>query len=162
MNDLELWGGAECTINRVGNVFINQSQLTGHDQRHEDITLFHQLGIKALRTPLLWEDYAAQQDKARWWAEQQARLETMRSLGIKPIVTLVHHGSGPAGLDLLNADFADQLASYADMAAAHFPWVESWTPVNEPLTTARFSALYGIWYPHKRDERCFFSHSSTK
>ena len=23
-----------------------------------------------------------------------------------------------------------------------------WTPINEPLTTARFSALYGHWYPH--------------
>jgi dTDP-4-dehydrorhamnose reductase len=26
-----------------------------------------------------------------------------------------------------------------------------WTPVNEPLTTARFSCLYGHWYPHLRD-----------
>jgi dTDP-4-dehydrorhamnose reductase len=25
-----------------------------------------------------------------------------------------------------------------------------WTPVNEPLTTARFSGLYGHWYPHGR------------
>ena len=31
-----------------------------------------------------------------------------------------------------------------------------WTPVNEPLTTARFSALYGHWYPHARDERLFW------
>jgi dTDP-4-dehydrorhamnose reductase len=28
-------------------------------------------------------------------------------------------------------------------------------PVNEPLTTARFSALYGLWYPHARDDRSF-------
>jgi dTDP-4-dehydrorhamnose reductase len=27
--------------------------------------------------------------------------------------------------------------------------------VNEPLTTARFSALYGVWYPHARDDRSF-------
>jgi len=27
--------------------------------------------------------------------------------------------------------------------------------VNEPLTTARFSALYGHWYPHRRDDRLF-------
>ena len=30
-----------------------------------------------------------------------------------------------------------------------------WTPVNEPLTTARFSALYGIWYPHGHSDREF-------
>jgi hypothetical protein len=29
--------------------------------------------------------------------------------------------------------------------------VEDWTPVNEPLTTARFSTLYGHWYPHRTD-----------
>jgi dTDP-4-dehydrorhamnose reductase len=33
--------------------------------------------------------------------------------------------------------------------------VEYYTPVNEPLTTARFSGLYGLWYPHGRDERTF-------
>ena len=26
-----------------------------------------------------------------------------------------------------------------------------YTPVNEPLSTARFSGLYGHWYPHGRD-----------
>ena len=29
-------------------------------------------------------------------------------------------------------------------------------PVNEPLTTARFSALYGFWYPHCREEGAFW------
>ena len=32
-----------------------------------------------------------------------------------------------------------------------YPWIDAWTPVNEPLTTARFSCLYGHWYPHLRD-----------
>ena len=30
-----------------------------------------------------------------------------------------------------------------------------YTIVNEPLTTARFSALYGVWYPHASDDRQF-------
>ena len=60
---------------------------------------------------------------------------------------LVHHGSGPAGTDLLDEGFAEGLARFARAVAERFPWVEDWTPVNEPLTTARFSALYGHWYP---------------
>src|SRR5206468_573495 len=28
-------------------------------------------------------------------------------------------------------------------------------PVNEPLTTARFSGLYGFWHPHGRDVPTF-------
>lgn len=39
--------------------------------------------------------------------------------------------------------------------AARYPWVEDYTPVNEPLTTARFSGLYGHWYPHASDGRSF-------
>jgi dTDP-4-dehydrorhamnose reductase len=30
-----------------------------------------------------------------------------------------------------------------------------YTPVNEPLTTARFSGLYGHWYPHAADPKAF-------
>ena len=29
------------------------------------------------------------------------------------------------------------------------------SPVNEPLTTARFCALYGHWYPHARSDATF-------
>ncbi|HYF01855.1 MAG TPA: SDR family oxidoreductase, partial [Patescibacteria group bacterium] len=36
-----------------------------------------------------------------------------------------------------------------------FPWVEKFTPINEPLTTARFSGLYGIWYPHEKSDFAF-------
>lgn len=38
---------------------------------------------------------------------------------------------------------------------SRYPWVEYYTPVNEPLTTARFSGLYGLWYPHGRDRHAF-------
>jgi dTDP-4-dehydrorhamnose reductase len=33
--------------------------------------------------------------------------------------------------------------------------VRRWTPINEPLTTARFSTLYGVWFPNARDDRAF-------
>ena len=155
MDDLELWGGAECTINRVGNVFINQSQMTGHDQRLSDLDLFHALGITALRTPILWEDYAAQSDPQSWWAKQEQKLNHMRRLGITPILTLMHHGSGPHPMHLLHPQFADHFTAFAARVADMFPWVNYWTPINEPLTTARFSALYGLWYPHKKDEQSF-------
>ena len=39
--------------------------------------------------------------------------------------------------------------------AERYPWVQDWTPVNEPLTTARFSGLYGVWYPHERSDQAF-------
>ena len=56
--------------------------------------------------------------------------------------------AGPAHTNLLDEQFAPGLAAYAGAVARRYPWVDAYTPVNEPLTTARFSALYGHWYPH--------------
>lgn len=87
------------------------------------------------------------------WAD--ARLTTLRELGIEPIVGLLHHGSGPRFTSLLDPEFPEKLASYAALVARRYPFVRRYTPVNEPLTTARFSALYGHWYPHERSDRAF-------
>src|ERR1700712_4865383 len=82
-------------------------------------------------------------------------LPRLRELGVKPIVGLVHHGSGPRHTSLVDPAFPEQLAAYAGAVARRYPWVQDYTPVNEPLTTARFSGLYGVWYPHGRDEKTF-------
>jgi dTDP-4-dehydrorhamnose reductase len=87
------------------------------------------------------------------WASR--RLERLRELGISPIVTLLHHGSGPASTGLVDPEFPERFAAYAGAVAAAFPWVRRWTPINEPLTTARFATLYGHWYPNRRDDRAF-------
>ena len=45
-------------------------------------------------------------------------------------------------------EFPKKLAAYAGDVAERYPWIDAYTPINEPNTTARFSGLYGIWYPH--------------
>lgn len=72
---------------------------------------------------------------------------------MRPIVGLVHHGSGPRHTSVLDPGFAEGLAQYARAVAERYPWIDGYTPVNEPLTTARFSCLYGHWYPHRRSMR---------
>ena len=151
----ELWAGAECTVNRVGNEFFDQLTQTGHATRVTDLDLFAELGIKALRYPILWERIAPDGlERADWtWADE--RLTRLRELQIRPIVGLVHHGSGPRHTSLIDPSFASGLADFARAVAERYPWIEDYTPVNEPLTTARFSGLYGHWYPHGRDGLTF-------
>ena len=55
MESLELWGGHECTVNRVRNRYLDQTVLSGHQHRPSDLRLFAELGLKALRYPVLWE-----------------------------------------------------------------------------------------------------------
>lgn len=151
-----LWGGVECTINRVGDAYLDQTVLSGHDARANDLERFAALGITALRYPLIWESFARSVDPEALWAWHDERLDRLRGLGVQPIIGLIHHGSGPPATDLLAPTFASGLAAHAKAAAIRYPWVRDWTPVNEPLTTARFAALYGHWYPHARDEGAFW------
>ncbi|MBV0893474.1 sugar nucleotide-binding protein [Paracoccus sp. Z118] len=152
MTDLQLWGGCEYTLNRVGNRFFDQTIRSGHQDRVADLQLFAELGIRALRYPVLWERTSPHRAGEVNFAWSDERLAEIRRLGLRPIVGLVHHGSGPAYTSLLADDFATGLAGHARAAAERYPWIEDWTPVNEPLTTARFACLYGHWYPHKQDE----------
>ncbi|MEO7364937.1 MAG: family 1 glycosylhydrolase [Sphingomicrobium sp.] len=148
---LELWGGVECTVVRIGDDYRNQVIDTGHASRLGDLDAMAELGVKSVRYPILWETIAPQVPTELDFTWHDARLERLRELGIKVIGGLVHHGSGPRYTNLLDDSFPDLLASYAAKVAKRYPWIETWTPVNEPLTTARFSCLYGHWYPHKRD-----------
>jgi dTDP-4-dehydrorhamnose reductase len=149
---LELWGGVECTVNRVGDMFRDQLVLSGHHVRLDDLDRFAALGLRTLRFPVLWERTATADSGSLDWRWSDGWLGRARELGMRPIVTLVHHGSGPAGTHLLDPAFPERLARYARLVAERYPWIEAYTPVNEPLTTARFSALYGLWYPHARSD----------
>ncbi len=149
----ELWGGAECTMSRVGDTWIDQTRLSGHHNRIDDLDRFAALGLRAIRYPLLWERTAPDHPETRDFGWADARVARLRDLGIRPIAGLVHHGSGPRYTDLLDDGFAPGLAAHAAAVARRYPWIDAYTPVNEPLTTARFACLYGIWYPHTIDER---------
>jgi len=152
---LEVWGGFECTVVRIGSTFRNEVEETGHDHRPDDLDRAHALGIRTLRYPALWETISPDHPDACDWRWHDERFARLRRLGLRPIVGLVHHGSGPRYTDLLDPAFPELLARHAERVARRYPWVEAWTPVNEPLTTARFSALYGHWYPHRTDTADF-------
>jgi dTDP-4-dehydrorhamnose reductase len=148
---LELWGGVECTVVRIGDEYRNQLLDTGHAARISDLDAMAELGVKAVRYPIVWETVAPEVPTELDFSWHDKRLERLRELGIGVIGGLVHHGSGPRYTSLLDPQFAKKLADYAAKVARRYPWVETWTPVNEPLTTARFACLYGHWYPHKHD-----------
>ncbi len=149
--NVELWGGLECTVNRVGDRWFDQLQRSGHLTRPQDLDTIAALGVKKLRYGLHWERFIA----AGTLDIFAGPLAALERLGVEPIAGLVHHGSGPAGTDLLDPNFPERLATYAGHLAKRFPHLRYYTPVNEPGTTARFSGLYGHWYPHHKSLRSF-------
>lgn len=155
MGGLELWGGVECTINRVRDRYFDQVARSGHGARISDLDLFAGLGLRALRTPILWEKLAPESLEAIDWSRVDQPLERLRALGIRVIAGLTHHGSGPRYAPFDQDHYPAALASFALRVAERYPWIDAYTVVNEPVTTARFAGLYGVWYPHARSDRGF-------
>lgn len=155
-NQIEIWGGIEGTINRVRDAYHDQSEYSGHYNREGDIDRIASLGIKMLRYPVLWEKHQPQKDTVIDWTFVEKNLKRLKELHVEPIAGLVHHGSGPAFVNFFDGSFEEGVANYARLVAEKFPWLEYYTPVNEPLTTARFCGLYGHWYPHKADNHSFY------
>ncbi|TPI11216.1 glycoside hydrolase [Mesorhizobium sp. B4-1-3] len=153
-DSLEIWGGVECSMVRLRDGIRDQLRATGHFDRAGDLSLIAETGIKTLRYPVLWE--LVEGDGSRDWRWPDARLDELRRLGVRPIAGLVHHGSGPKSTHVLDPDFPGLLAGYAGQVAERYPWLEMFTPVNEPLTTARISGLYGLWHPHGTCEATCF------
>jgi dTDP-4-dehydrorhamnose reductase len=152
---VELWAGVECSVVRVGDRYLDQVVSTGHQDRRGDLDRLAELGVRAVRYPVLWERTAPGRIEDADWSFADERLARIRALGMRPIVGLVHHGSGPRETSLLDDSFVSGLARFARAVAERYPWIEDYTPINEPLTTARFSALYGHWYPHAKSDHAF-------
>lgn len=151
---MEIWGGIECSINRVAEQYFSQLCHQGFYHRKEDLELLVQLGIKKIRFPILWEKHQEEANQINWHNTAD-HLNYLRQHNVDVIAGLVHHGSGPKYVQMTDDSFAIGLSEYAKKVAEKFPWINHYTPINEPLTTARFCGLYGLWYPHGANEKTF-------
>jgi len=62
----EVWGGIECTINRVGDTYFDQLQYAClYQQPH--LEALADLGIKKLRFPILWEKHQPERSTGIDW-----------------------------------------------------------------------------------------------
>jgi len=150
-----IWGGIECTVHRLRDTYGDQLNRNGHHERSSDLKLIAELGIKTLRYPVIWERIAPKGLAKADWSWTDERLVLLKHLGINSIAGLLHHGSGPSYTSLLDPDFPQKFVEFAVAVAERYPWLEIFTPINEPLTTARFSCLYGVWYPHLQNDHAF-------
>jgi dTDP-4-dehydrorhamnose reductase len=146
-----VWAGVESSFLTVGGRRRDQLADTGHADRAADLDRLAELGVAAVRYPVLWGRGGHETD----WSWARARLHRLAALEIEPIVGLLHHGWGPEGADPLDPAYPARFAAYAVEVARRFPQVKTFLPVNEPLTTARFAGLYGWWDPQARDDTVF-------
>lgn len=128
-----------------GGKRIDQMEKCGHYQRwQEDLHIVQEMGIKYLRWgPALHKVFLG---PGRYdWAWFDDVMNEMSQMGIVPILDLCHFGVPDWVGNFQNNDFAQYFAEFAGAVAKRYPSTKYWTPVNEILITALFSAKYGWW-----------------
>lgn len=134
---------------------IDQMAASGHDRRwREDFRLVHELGIRCLRYGPAYHRTHLGPGRYDWDAADACFAE-LRRLGIVPIADLCHFGLPDWLGDFQNPDFPACFAEYAAAFARRYPWVWLYTPVNEMLVTAEYSALRGYWNEQLASDRAF-------
>lgn len=120
----------------------------------EDFGLVKELGISFLRYGPPYFSVHTGPGKYNW-DFVDVTFNKLRELGITPIADLCHFGLPDWLENFQNPDFPRHFAEYAAAFAKRYNWVRLFTPVNEIMVAARFSALYGWWNERLKSERAF-------
>ncbi|MEX2672483.1 MAG: family 1 glycosylhydrolase [Phycisphaeraceae bacterium] len=138
--------GIENSYPTIGNgIRVDQMERCDHYGRwREDLALVREMKMHYLRWgPALYKTFPAPgKYDFEWTADVLAE---MKRLEIVPIIDLLHFGLPDWLGNFQNTDFPRYFAEYAGAFAKRFPEFRYWTPINEVLITALFSAKYGWW-----------------
>lgn len=138
-----------------GGVRIDEMEKCQHYARwREDLQLVREMRIHYLRWgPAIYKTFTgpSQYD----WAWTDDVVAEMARLNIEPIFDLLHFGVPDWLGNFQNSDLPRYFAEYAGACAERYPHIKYWTPINEILITAMFSAKHGWWNEMLAEDRTF-------
>jgi beta-glucosidase len=136
---------------RLGGQRLDEYELTGHLQQWpEDLARATATGASEIRYGLPWHRVNPAPGVFDWaWADEVIG-HLANEAGLRVILDLVHYGT-PAWLANSFADprYPAAVAEYARAVASRYRgMIGAYTPLNEPLVTASFCGLRGVWPPY--------------
>ncbi|MEJ7749142.1 MAG: family 1 glycosylhydrolase, partial [Candidatus Limnocylindrales bacterium] len=148
--------GIECSTPRIaGGQRQDELRKTGHwNQVEADLALVADFGIRFLRYGIPFHVVAHDPDRFDWTWTDQAMAE-LQARGIEPIADLLHFGLPDDLAGFIDPRLPARFLAFAAAFADRFPWVRYYTPVNEPLVSATFSARLGWWNECRTDDDSF-------
>lgn len=126
-------------------VRVDEMAECGHYERwREDFQLVCDLGVRCLRYGIPY--YRMHIGPGQYdWSFSDEVFNELHRLGITPITDLCHFSMPDWLGNFQNTDFPYYFAEYASEFARRYPWIRLYTPVNEMLVTAEYSARLGYW-----------------
>jgi beta-glucosidase len=134
---------------------VDEMEACGHyDHWRTDFDRVEELGLCFLRYgPPLYRTWLG---PGRYdWSFADVTFQDLHHRDIVPIADLCHFGVPDWIGNFQNPEFYAQFPVYAEAFARRFPWVQLYTPINEMLICALFSALYGWWNEQETSDRTF-------
>jgi beta-glucosidase len=129
---------------------LDEHVLTEHSLRwREDLTALKELGATAVRYGVSWPAVHLDVDRYDWSVLDEVIPFAAGELGLTVVADLVHYGT-PRWLTGSFADprYPEAIAAFAGAFASRYrDRVTHFTPLNEPVTTASFCGLRGVWPP---------------
>ncbi|MFN2483571.1 MAG: family 1 glycosylhydrolase [Candidatus Limnocylindria bacterium] len=146
--------GIECSAPTIeGGIRQDELRKTGHWDRYaEDFGLIREFGIRYLRYGIPFH-VVAQLPRRFDWAWTDRALGALGTAELEPIADLLHFGVTDDLTGMGDPRLIERYARYVEAFVDRYPWVRYYTPVNEPLLTAVFSAGIGWWNERLRDQR---------
>jgi len=123
-----------------GRRTLDEYGLTGHYENwREDLNMAASTGAAMIRYGIPW--YRVNPARDAWdWSWTDRVFDHLLSLGLTPIVDLMHYGC-PLWLEceFANPDYPQRVAEYAARFAGRYgEQVRFYTPMNEPLLNAMY------------------------
>lgn len=129
---------------------LDEYDLTEHTEHwKDDLRSVRELGATSIRYGVNWPLVHVGHDEYDWSMLDERFDYACSELGLTVIADLVHYGT-PTWLADSFADpgYPDAIARFTRAFAARYRGiVDHLTPLNEPLTTASFCGLRGVWPP---------------
>jgi beta-glucosidase len=133
-----------------GMLPLDEFDLTEHTTHWKaDLATVRDLGGTSVRYGVNWPLVHTGPDEFDWSVLDERFAYATAELGLTVIADLVHYGT-PTWLSGSFADpgYPDAVARFAgEFAARYRGIVDHITPLNEPVTTASFCGLRGVWPP---------------
>ena len=128
---------------------LDEYSVTQHYELwHHDLQLASDVGVDALRYGFPWYRVNPARDVWDWtWTDQV--VSAANELGVGLMIDLVHYGT-PRWLSgsFIDAEYPAAVAEFARQVTSRYRGrILAITPLNEPLVTASFTGMRGIWPP---------------